>query len=426
MRDPYSKRQKDLIMLQSDLLGDRLTPTEMIEFQEAFANTNGDINAVEALLAPTIRAKTELLLSKGLKLSLELEKLGQRGITAVFAEEGKTKDLEGFFAYTPFLLFALGNKHFLDEKNAAVSLTLPEFKNTGCNGIFIADRAFDSLLRDELIVASLSQNRALLISDLIKDRASIRQSKPNVKESAKRRRPKRVFISGSRSQSLIPKTVQDSLEAITDQGINILIGDSNKGVDKEIVDFLREPLYEHVTVYTISSHPRINPEPEWHTRTIKASKDLKPQQQQMAKDRAMAEDADWGLALFNPIEKNRYGALQVSSGTLRNTIQMLLSGKMVKFFYVFEGEMHSKKLRTLEDLELVINAYRKEGLNNAEEKEILSAKGTSPTADALSVKSEKITAKYNSLLKSEKKLLETHSQAARFTEPAQPMLPLFD
>ena len=54
---------------------------------------------------------------------------------------------------------------------------------------------------------------------------------------------------------------------------------------------------------------------------------FKSQQRQMAKDRAMANDADWGMALFNPIEKNRYGALQVSSGTLRNTIQMLIQAR---------------------------------------------------------------------------------------------------
>ena len=95
----------------------------------------------------------------------------------------------------------------------------------------------------------------------------------------------------------------------------------------------------------------------------------------MAKDRAMANDADWGMALFNPIEKNRYGALQVSSGTLRNTIQMLIQGKVVKFFYVFEDEMACHNLKKLDDLESLIASYESEHLSNSEVELILSAKG---------------------------------------------------
>ena len=90
-------------------------------------------------------------------------------------------------------------------------------------------------------------------------------------------------------------------------------------------------------------------ENEWKTKTIFTDSSLKPQEQQMVKDRAMADDADWGLAIFKPITKNRYGAIQVSSGTLRNTIQLLLDKKAVKFFYVFDNKVEVANLKTIAD-----------------------------------------------------------------------------
>lgn len=435
MKDLYSESQKNLIMLHGDLLGSPLTPAEQIELQEAMASAEGDLTAAERLLSSETRTKVKSLCSKGLKLSLEIEKLNQRGIAILFPEKGDAKRLDNYFAYTPSLLFVLGNKGLLDDEASAVSLSLTAFKAAGYAGVYIIDRSFDSLLRNDQVVAALRNNQALLVSDRAKSRAGAKLANETAnafqKQDAATLPKKHVFVSGSRSQSSIPKAVQDSLEAIIEKGIGILIGDSDKGVDNEIIDFLRIPLYRYVTVYTIAEHPRIEPEPEWATRTIEADMDLKPQQRQMVKDRAMADDADWGLALFNPIEKNRYGALQVSSGTLRNTIQMLLQGKMVKFFYVFEGEARSKNLKELEDLESMIESYRSERLSSADEGTILSSKGVSPDdgaakVDAAKVKSSKIMAKYKALLKDEMKALKKDEEESAYAGPVQGTLPLFD
>lgn len=73
-----------------------------------------------------------------------------------------------------------------------------------------------------------------------------------------------VFVSGSRSQAVISKVVQDSLEAIMSSGFNILIEDSNKGVEKGTVDFLRVPLYENIALYSVS--------PKDDAATVKAEK----------------------------------------------------------------------------------------------------------------------------------------------------------
>ena len=441
MSEKYTEEQKTLIMLYGDLLGSPLSPAEKADFKRALAASEGDIEAAAGILSPDESAKVRGLLTKGLKLSLELEKLGQRGIFVLFPEAGEGGRLKDFFASEPPILFAVGDGSLLDDEGAAVYRSLADFKAAGCGGILLADRALDALLREGEVVDAVRLGRALLVSDLAKAPATIKHS-PSAAAGRNGadladcggaglagRPEKRVFISGSRSQRSIPKAAQDSLDAIIKQGIGILIGDSDKGVDSEIIDFLRAPLYEHVTLYTIFGSPRVKPEPGWSVRSIKADATLKPQQRQMAKDRAMANDADWGMALFNPIEKNRYGALQVSSGTLRNTIQMLLQGKVVKFFYVFEGEMACRNLKKLEDLESLIAGYESERLSNSEVELILSAKGASPDDDAAQVKSKKIMAKYHSLLKDEKKLAgsndggtaacEQSAQQGSSKEPAQ-------
>lgn len=417
-------------MLYGDLLGNPLSPGEQTELQKVMASAEGDLTAAERLLSPETAMKVKSLCSKGLKLSHEIEKLNQRGIAVLFSGEDNAKRLDSYFAHTPSLLFVLGNKGLLDDEASAISLSLADFRVTGYAGVFIIDRPFDSLLRNDQVAAALRNNQALLVSDRVKSRANVKptdeiRSAPQ-KQDVATLPTKHAFVFGSRSQSTIPKAVQDSLDAIIKQGIGVLIGDSDKGVDNEIVDFLRIPLYRYVTIYTITERPRIKPEPEWATRTIEADKDLKPQQRQMVKDRAMADDADWGLALLNPIEKNRYGSLQVSSGTLRNTIQMLLQGKMVKLFYIFEGEARSKNLKELEDLESVIESYRLEHLRSADERTILSARGVSPDDSAARVKSSKIMAKYKALLRTEMKARKTDRHESACARPVQGTLPLFD
>lgn len=430
MNNSYSKSQKNLIMLYGDLLGNPLTLTEKIEVQKTLASDENDISSTVNLLSSETKAKVKSLTSKGLKLSLELEKLSQRGIKVLFPKTSDMERLKNYFAYVPSLLFASGNMRLFKDEASAVSFSLNTFKNTGYTGIFIIDRPFDSLLCNNQIATALRNNQALLISDLVKSRATTisldRDTNISDQQDEVSLPEKYVFISGSRSQSSIPKIVQNSLETIIGQGIGILIGDSNKGVDKEIIDFLRVPLYKHVIVYTISDYPRIEPEPEWNTRMIKADKSLKPQQRQMSKDRVMAIDADWGLAVFDPIEKNRYGALQVSSGTLRNTIQLLLQGKMVKFFYMYEGEMKTKNLKKLEDLESVIESYRLERLSSFDEKTILSSKGIFSNDNAAHVKSSKIMTKYKALLKNERELIKEDEKEDTYSKPIQTALPLFD
>lgn len=178
-------------------------------------------------------------------------------------------------------------------------------------------------------------------------------------------------------------------------------------------------------LFTVYERPRVEPEPSWGVRVVSAGSSLNGQERQMVKDRAMAASADWGLAVFDPIQKNRHGALQVSSGTLRNAVQMLLEGKQVKFFHLFEGKMRARNLKTLEDLETLIESYGGEQLSHAKEEMIHSARGVAADEDAAHVKCGKIRAKYRSLLKKERALLpdggESAASPAGFSQGALPL-----
>lgn len=61
-----------------------------------------------------------------------------------------------------------------------------------------------------------------------------------------------MFISGSRIQEVLPQMIDDSLQLIMKQRIKVLIGDSDKGVDQEILAYVRDT-YDLVEIFTIAA-----------------------------------------------------------------------------------------------------------------------------------------------------------------------------
>ena len=137
----------------------------------------------------------------------------------------------------------------------------------------------------------------------------------------------------------------------------------------------------------------------------------------MQKDREMAQAANWGLAIFNAIDVNRYGNLQVSAGTLRNVIQLLLLKKPVKFFYTYGQELRVANLRKIAELEQVLMSFATENLSEAEEAMIYSARGVKKDQPACRAKYQRLLKKYKELLKKEKMALAKDSQVAE--EPGE-------
>lgn len=408
----YNDIEKQQIMLMSDLLSDSMTLNEKKELQRITKNFNHIIQCEDiehTALDSELKSKILNVLAQGLKLGVQLEKLSQRGIKILFTTNMNiSSDLLKRFDSHPNLLFTIGNNNLFTEKHFKIIDKYSDIikNNNDDQIIFIADRKFDTLLRYNDISKKLMDGNLLIISDSYHSKSNLKQINIRENPAINGTSQKRVFISGSRSQQEIPKMVQVSLDLIRKQNIKVLIGDSDKGVDNEIIDYFRlAPTYPFLKMFTIKQKARVKAEDKWDTKFIETDPSLKPQAKQMVKDRAMADEADWGLAIFNPITLNRYKSIQVSAGTLRNTIQLLLNKKAVKFFYLYENEIKSKDLKSITDLEDIITQYKNEKLSHAEIETILSARGIKAETNPATEKYNKINKKFLELLKSERKLL---------------------
>lgn len=389
-------------MLMSDLLDHSLTTEEIMEVQKSNLTCDKLVDETmiqNASISAVLKDKILNLLSQGMKFGIELDKLTKRGIYIKFTNTiSNYKFMNPQYLYTPAFLFMVGNEEVLHKQHTKIIYTYADFQKNKSETatLFVVDRELTKVLAYPDITDALEKGSLLLITNTYHKKADIQ-----VENMQKRKR--KVFISGSRTQSVITDTIQTSLKAIMEQNIEVLIGDSDKGVDNEILDYFRG-IYPHIEIFTIKEKPRVKMEKEWKQRIIYADSALNPQEKQMVKDRAMAEEADWGLAVFKPISINRYGAAQVSSGTLRNAIQMLLQKKAVKFFYVYENQITYKNLKTLDDLENLLALYQTEKLSASEIEELNNANGIKEKIDLRQEKYKKIYKKYTELLAKEQKL----------------------
>lgn len=401
----YNNNQKQEIMLYTDLLDNPLDVDEKIEISKFSIDQLSNLtNSKDLCLTENTKSKISGLLKQGLKLGVELEKLSQRGVKIFFLNKDENNWIIKYFKDKPKILFLLGNENLLKNKKIKVIFNYSDLKESAKEPIvFISDRSFEELLRYNELMKQVSVGNVLLIGDMYNQKSNVRSTEGTI--NLKKLENKKVFISGSRTQSMIPESVQNSLELIKKQNIKVLIGDSEKGIDKEIIDFFRlEPRYTSVEVFTIKNKPRINVETEWKTRVIQVNSEANSQEKQMEKDRIMAKEADWGLAIFRPITKNRYGAIQVSSGTLRNTIQMLINHKAVKFFYVISSQVKYQNLKSIDDLREVLVQYKNEQLSEEEGREILTSKGIKKSDNPSFIKYEKVNKKFEELLRIETNL----------------------
>lgn len=128
----------------------------------------------------------------------------------------------------------------------------------------------------------------------------------------------KVFIGGSRRLSRLNQDVKRRIDNIIDKGFMVIVGDAN-GVDKAVQRYLSSRHYSNVVVFCIAGGCRNNIG-DWPTRTIAVSDRARRDfAYYSTKDRAMAEEADYGLMLWDGR----------SRGTLTNIVHLVREGKPV-------------------------------------------------------------------------------------------------
>ena len=127
----------------------------------------------------------------------------------------------------------------------------------------------------------------------------------------------KVFIAGSRQTTRLPAEVKLRVDTMIDKGFHILVGDAN-GADKAVQTYLAEKAYPHVFVHCMERHCRNNVG-HWPTHEVAAPKGARCFDFYSAKDRVMADAAEYGLMLWDGKSK----------GTINNVVNLSREGKPV-------------------------------------------------------------------------------------------------
>ena len=126
---------------------------------------------------------------------------------------------------------------------------------------------------------------------------------------------KKVFLSGSRRLSRLPVEVRQRLDEMIRRELMILVGDAN-GADKAIQTYFAQQQYPNVLVFCTAGDCRNNVG-AWPVRAVDAPHRVRDFAFFTAKDCAMAEEADVGLALWDG----------ESTGTVVNVARLVARGK---------------------------------------------------------------------------------------------------
>lgn len=138
----------------------------------------------------------------------------------------------------------------------------------------------------------------------------------------------RIFVSGSISIRRLPEIALVKLYNIISSGYEVLVGDA-KGADLAVQQYLAQKNYSRVSVYHAGNQVRNCVYP-WPVRGIAANGSVRGRALFTLKDKAMAQDADYGLMIWDG----------KSPGTLNNMREMAQLGK--KFAVIRDGQILSR------------------------------------------------------------------------------------
>lgn len=163
----------------------------------------------------------------------------------------------------------------------------------------------------------------------------------------------KVFMCGSISIKKIPPEAEKIIDDIIAKRYEILVGDAD-GIDYKIQEYCKDKKYFKLTIYFVGDKPRKIATTKFTAKQIekdsneieyvpieKENSNKKPseREKQWIKDKAMIDDCDYGLIIWNGESKGSY----------KNLLYMIDSKK--KFHLYIDGKKIENK--TKEDIEKI-------------------------------------------------------------------------
>lgn len=121
----------------------------------------------------------------------------------------------------------------------------------------------------------------------------------------------KVFIAGARAVTVLNEPVKTRLNNIFSKNYTVIVGDAS-GVDSAVQKYYSDLNYQNVIIYASEGKSRNNIG-NWDVRNVEVPVRTRGFNYYAAKDKAMADDADYGFMIWNGESK----------GTLTNIINLL-------------------------------------------------------------------------------------------------------
>lgn len=132
----------------------------------------------------------------------------------------------------------------------------------------------------------------------------------------------KIFVAGPRAIRSLDKCVKKRLDNIIKNNFTLLVGDAT-GVDKLTQQYMHSNQYDNVIIYASRGKARNNIG-NWGIEEVAVESNVKGFDFYAAKDRKMAEDADYGFMIWNGKSK----------GTLNNIINLTRLNKKVSVYLI--------------------------------------------------------------------------------------------
>ena len=144
----YTGVEKRKILLLSDLLDSSNMLLTELSSKDRANIISGNLGRISS---DAVRSKVETLSQQGVRLSIAISELGQRGVDVIFRNEFKKYKFYRKFAPLPEVLFKVGDTNILTDEHAVVVTSLLALTyyikrkddDDSSRYIFISDRKLD-------------------------------------------------------------------------------------------------------------------------------------------------------------------------------------------------------------------------------------------------------------------------------------------